>query len=131
MAYFTAKRKQRAKDSEEEEEVSMDDDEPEMPGHPAHLGTPHSSNKKTPLRHGRNIRKKIAIPQVSSDDESSVEEDEDDDDDSEKEDRKAQLAAKLKKSMGSTRSIRATRRQTEADSGSDQDVFIKPASRGN
>ncbi|XP_046630867.1 condensin complex subunit 1-like isoform X2 [Daphnia pulicaria] len=123
------KRKQRAKDSEEEE-VSMDDDEPEMPGHPAHLGTPHSSNKKTPLRHGRNIRKKIAIPQVSSDDESSVEEDEDDDDDSEKEDRKAQLAAKLKKNMGSTRSIRATRRQTEADSGSDQDVFIKPASRG-
>jgi hypothetical protein len=129
MAYFTAKRKQRAKDSEEEE-VSMDDDEPEMPGHPAHLGTPHSSNKKTPLRHGRNIRKKIVIPQVSSSDESSVEEEEEDDDDSEKEDRKAQLAAKLKKNMGS-RSIRATRRQTEADSGSDQDVFIKPASRGN
>ncbi len=130
MAYFTAKRKQRAKDLDSEEEVSMDDDEPEMPGHPAHLGTPHSPNKKTPLRHGRNIRKKIAIPQGSSNDESSVEE-ELDDDDSEKEDRKAQLAAKLKKNMGSTRSIRATRRQTEADSGSDQDVFIKPASRGN
>ncbi len=106
----------------------MDDDEQEMPGHPAHLGTPHSPNKKTPLRHGRNIRKKIAIPQGSSDDESiSVEEE----DDSEKEERKAQLAAKLKKNMGSTRSIRSTKRQTDVDSESDQDVFIKPASRGN
>jgi hypothetical protein len=118
----SAKRKQQAKDSLEDE-VSMDEDEPEMPGHPAHLenATPHSRTprKKPSSKQGRSTHKKIVINQSSSEDESSVEEE--DDDESEKE---AQPAAKSKKNIESSRSTR--RMQSE----SDQEDFIKPTSRG-
>lgn len=127
FVFSSAKRKQQGKDSTEDE-VSMDEDEPEMPGHPAHLGntTPHrrTPHKKPSTKQGRSNRTKIVRNQVSSEDESSVEEAEDEEDEEENDSEKeAQTAAKLKKN-GSSRSTR--RMQSE----SDHDDFIKPASRG-
>ncbi|XP_057379225.1 condensin complex subunit 1-like [Daphnia carinata] len=120
------KRKKPVKNSSESDEVSMEEDDPDMPGHPAHLekATPHNrSPLRKPVRQReQSSRKRIAVPQSSSsNDELNAEEEE------EEEEEEAMPVFKLQKE---TRSSRAMHRRAKANCGSEEDDFIKPSSRG-
>lgn len=118
----TAKRKQQAKSLSESNEVSPDEDDLDIPGHPAHLDKASPHNRSPRRRPGRqrerSTRKKIAVAQSSSDESSAQEEEE----------KEAEPVVKLQKE---TRSSRALQRRADANTDSEQDDFIKPPPRGN
>lgn len=124
------KQKKSVKNSSESDETSIEEDDPEMLGHPALMekATQHnrSPRRKPARQHVQSSRKRIAIPQSSSsNDELNPEEEEEEEAEEEAE---AEPVLKLPKE---TRSSRAMQRRAKANCGSEEDDFIKPSSRAN